>query len=482
VSDTQYQKLDGNADLVQSKGKAYQDIANSIERALVALDAIVDDDGTTAKAMVKTRELAGDVRDDIKKATGRYRVTGDALVAYAPTLESSISSSDTAATRIAELHDDLYDAQVAKNSAENSVDDLPNDATPADKSEASSAATSAASRVESLESSLAHWRGQWQEAKDAKDRAAADARNKIDEQFERDERDHDLHDSGWDKFVDFMSGVYKVFKIICDVAGILAIFLSWVPILGQILVVLAAIGSILTILESVVKFAKGEIGWGGLLLGVGIGLVGLFGGKLATNLGKVAKARAVTNAVATTNSTTRLATRLGTGATQADRLADGLKVIDEAGETMANADNLLSFKTILKSPFTRSDAAADLFELRKAGNLGFMEGLGKAAKEAFVFPLKNPFAGSTAIFKDSALVHNAGGLVGATASMELANLGSSAYKSYEGIKTAFGGNDGWAQANSVIGSSSPVVEGVYSNIAQMPGKVVSWGKTIDGIF
>ncbi|MDR7382651.1 hypothetical protein [Promicromonospora iranensis] len=481
MSDAQYQKLDGNADLVLSKGRSYQAIAESIENALTALDAIVDDNGTTAQSMAKTRELAGDVRDDIKKATGRYRVTGDALDKYAPTLASSIETSETAATRIAEIQSDLYDARLAKFNAENGVDDLRDDATPADKSEANSAATAASSKVETLESDLIYWQGRWQDAKDAKDTAARTARNAIDEQFERDEK-NDLHDSGWDKVVDFVSGVYKVFKIICDIAGILAIFLSWVPILGQVLLVLAAIGAILTILESVVKFAKGEIGWGGLLLGVGLGLVGLFGGKLATSLGKVAKARAVTNAVATTNSTSRLAARLGTGANQAEKIADGMKLIDEAGETMANADNLLSFKSVLKSPFTRSDSAADLFELRKAGNLGFMEGVGKAAKEAFVFPLKNPFGGSAAILRDPALFHNAGGLVGATASMELANLASSGVKSAIGIDAAFGGNDGWAQANSVIGTTGPVVEGVYSNIAQLPGKAVSWGKTIDGIF
>jgi hypothetical protein len=473
VSDSQYQKLDGNADLVRSKGKSYQDIANSIENAITALDAIVDDNGTTAQSMTKTRELAGDVRDDIKKATARYRVTGDALVGYAPTLESSISSSETAARRIAELQDDLYDAQLAKSNAENGVDDLPDDATPADKAEANSAASSASSRVETLTSDLAYWKGQWQDAKDAKDTAARTARNAINEQFERDEKS-DLHDSGWDKFVDFVSGVYKVFKIICDIAGILAIFLSWVPILGQVLLVLAAIGSILTILESVVKFAKGEIGWGGLLLGVGIGLIGLFGGKLATSLGKVAKARAITNAAATTNSASRLGTRL------AGNSDDGLRMISEASDTMANADNLLSMKTLLKSPFTRSDAAADLFELRKAGNLPFMQGLGNAAKDAFVFPLKNPFGDAASILRNPALYHNADGLVGATAAMNLANFGADSYKAISGL-SAFSGGNVWEQVNSVIGVPGPVMDGPYGNLAQIPGSIAGWADTVDGM-
>lgn len=480
MSDTQYRKLEGNPDLVRAKGIAYQNIADAIEDAVGALDKIVDDQGTTAQSMTKTRALAGDVRDDIKKATARYRVTGDALVAYAPALDSAISTSETAATRIDELQSQLYDAIIAKSNADGQVDDLPNDATPADKADANSAATSAGNRVESLQSSLTYWKGEWESAKQAKDTAARTARNKIDEQFERDSK-NDLEDGFWDKVKDVLSSIYKVFKIICDIAGILAIFLSWVPILGQILVVLAAIGSILTILESVVKFAKGEIGWGGLLLGVGLGLVGLFGGKLATNLGKVAKARAVTNAVSRTNSTSRLAARLGSGANRAEKIADGMKIIDDAGDTLANADNLLGFKSILKSPFTRSDAAAELFELRKAGSLGIMEGVGKAAKDAFVFPLKNPLGGTADIMRNPALFHNTQGLVGATATMELANVASSGVKSAIGIDAAFGGNDGWAQANSVIGATGPVVEGVYSNVAQLPGKVVSWSNTIDGI-
>ena len=474
MSDSQYAKLDGNADLVLSKAKSYQDLAGAIENALVALDAIVDDTGTTAQAMEKTRALAGDVRGDIKKATARYRVTGDALAGYAPTLDSSISSSDTAATKIAELELDLSAARTAKSNAEMSALDSP-DASPADKATADNELTTATNRVDSLETSLAYWQGQWQEAKDAKDTAANTARTSIDEQFERDSV-NDLEDSWTDKVGEVLSSIYKVFKIICDIAGILAIFLSWVPVLGQVLLVLAAIGSILTILESVVKFANGEIGWGGLLLGVGLGVVGLFGGKLAGTLGKVAKARAVTNAAATTNSTSRLATRL------AGNVDDGTRMISEARTTVANADNLLSMKSIMKSPFTRSDAAQELFELRKAGNLPFLEGMSRAAKDAFVFPLKSPLGGSGELLRNPALFHNADGLVGATVGTNLVNFGSNVYKGADGISTAFTGNDTWAQVNSVIGGASPAMDGPYAGLAQIPGKVVGWSQTVDGIF
>ncbi|MGH8967693.1 MAG: hypothetical protein ACRDXB_20520, partial [Actinomycetes bacterium] len=314
--------------------------------------------------------------------------------------------------------------------------------------------------------------GQWESAKSDKDSAARTAKNAIDEVVTGD-KVHGLEDSTWDKIKHVAASLYKVFKVICDIAGILAIFLSWVPILGQILVVLAAIGSILSILESVVKFAKGEIGWGGLLLGVGLGVVGLFGGKLATSLGKVAKARAVTRAASLTNSPSRLAVRL------AGNADDGARVISEAQATMSNADNLLSMKSILKSPFQRSEAMEGLFELRKAGNLSVGAGLAGAAKEAFVFPLKSPFGETSELFRNPALYHNLDGLAGAAVSANLVNFGASAWNAGSGFAEAMSGDGGWEKFNSSVGVGGPLIDGPYVQIAQIPGNVVSWADSFD---
>lgn len=474
MSDAQWQKLDGEPTLVRTKGEKYQEIADAINRAKATLDKIVDDASTTAKSMDATKSLASDVREDITKATDRYRYTGEALVDYAGPLDTAISDSDTAATKIAEYELELNGARIAANNAQYHKDGLRDDASSADVDEANDDLTAANDRVSDLEQSLSYWQGQWESAKSAKDSAARTAKDKIDEVVTGD-KVNGLEDSTWDKIKHVAASLYKVFKIICDVAGILAIFLSWVPVLGQVLLVLAAIGSILTILETIVQFAKGEIGWGGLLLGVGLGVLGLFGGKLAGTLTDVAKARAITKAANLTNSQTRLATRL------AGNVDDGLQMITDARAMANNADNLLSMKSVLKSPFQRSDAMAEMFELRKAGNLTFMEGLSRAGKEAFVFPLKSPFGGSSDLLRNPVLYHNADGLVGAAVTMNLVDFGANAYKAGDGFAKAFSGEDGWKQYESSVGVAGPVTNGPYVNIAQMPSKVVDWAGQLDSI-
>ncbi|MFD6175614.1 MULTISPECIES: hypothetical protein [unclassified Isoptericola] len=472
MSDTQWHTLDGNADTVKTKGEKYQEIAEAITRALTTLDQIVDDATTTAQSMDATKSLASDVREDIKKATDRYQVTGDALVAYAPLLSAAITSSETAARRIAELEDDLVPARQRASNAQWEMDGMRGDAPDTDVDDAKSELSNANDRVTELETSLTYWQGQWTSARDDKNTAATTAKDQIDEVVTGD-KVNGLEDSTWDKIKHVAASLYKVFKVICDIAGILAIFLSWVPILGQILVVLAAIGSILSILETIVSFAKGEIGWGGLLLGVGLGVVGLFGGKLASSLGKVAKARAVTKAASLTNSQSRLAVRL------AGNADDGARMISEAQTTMSNADNLLSMKTILSSPFKRSDAMDNLFQLRKAGNLSIAEGLKGAAKEAFVMPFKDPFGGTGELFRNPALYHNLDGLAGAAVTTNLVNFGAASFNAGRSFAEAVGGDDGWAQVNSSVGLAGPLTDGPYVQLAQIPGNVASWSDTFD---
>lgn len=478
MSDAQWAKLDGEPSLVKSKGEKYQEIADAIGRASVTLQNIVDDTGTTAKSMDATRSLASEVREDIAKAMDRYRYTGDALVAYASPLETAISESQTAATRIAELEGDLASARATAYNAQSDVDYLPQDASDSDVESANQTLTTANNRVEGLESSLTYWKGRWEDAKGDKDSAANDAKNKIDEVVSG-KKVHGLEDSGWDKFKHVVTSLYKVFKIICDVAGILAMFLSWVPILGQVLLVLAAIGSILTILETVVKFAKGEIGWAGLLGGIALGVIGLFGGKLAGTLSKVAKSRMIVNAANAADNAddfARVTNALGRNADE------GLTAIREASSVVREADNLLSMKSILKSPFVRSDSADEMFRLYKAGDMSFAQGLSRAAKETFVFPLKSPFGDSAELMRMPMIFNTAGTGAHAAVAMNLTNFGADLYKGLDGVNTAFNGGSGWDQFNSVTGASSPITDGPYVSIAQLPGNVVGYVDTIDQMF
>ncbi|MFV2145630.1 hypothetical protein [Isoptericola sp. G70] len=369
MGDTQWQKLDGNAELVRSKGQKYQEIADAIERATSTLESIVDDASTTAQSMDETKKLASDVKEDISKATERYRETGDALVSYASFLDVAISDSETAAAQIATIEDDLASARATASNAQSEVDDLPNDSQQGEIDSANSALTTANARVSSLEGSLSYWQGQWNEAREYKDSAARGARDRIDEVVTGD-KVNGLEDGFWDKAGEVWDNVYKVVKVICDIAGILAIFLSWVPILGQILLVLAAVGAILAVVNAVFKAARGQGSWWGVVGAAGLAALSLFGGKAISALAKYSKARMVVQTAS------RMSPRNAKNVFGAATLKSTRKVFAQT--------NGQRVTEVLKSPFVRSAADKQVAGLFRGGNIG--QGL------KTMFP--NPFTAS----------------------------------------------------------------------------------------
>ncbi|MCK0118053.1 hypothetical protein MWU57_13520 [Isoptericola sp. S6320L] len=339
MSDTQWQELDGEASVVEAKGRTYTELAEAITRSVGTLQQIVDDTTTTAKSMEATRKLAGEVREDIEKARDRYSFTGEALSTYGAALRGAKNEADPAAEKLRTLRSELEDARAVARNAESQMDDLPDSASQADKDDATRAASGANATVSGLEQDIAVQESYWNSGHGDKNSAAGTAMSKIEEVVSGD-KVHGLEDSTWDKVKNVAKGIYKVFKVICDIAGILAIFLSWVPVLGQILMVLAAIGAILSIVENIVKFARGEIGFGAMLLGVGLGVMGLFGGKAISSVAKYAKARSVV----------QTASRMSNGAAKAKF---GTAVLKSSRKTFALTRGQ-RVTEVLKSPFVRT--------------------------------------------------------------------------------------------------------------------------------
>lgn len=273
--DVQYEVLAGDPSLVKSKGEEYKAIAEAISASVRTLDNIVDQVEQKSLAMEATRDLARDVASDIRKATARYQETGDALVTYANELERTQSASRYPARRIAEIEEQLVSARytAALRSDEYHI------ATRGDDEAAIETARTRKNRAEetvsSLESSLASLQESWQTAHDEKVAAAAVAVASIIEVTEG-EGGKALNDDFWDR----LGVVVDILKVICDIAAILSVFLAWVPVLGQVLLALAAIGAIIAIVDAAIKYANGEGGLGQLILAVVVGVISLFGGKL----------------------------------------------------------------------------------------------------------------------------------------------------------------------------------------------------------
>lgn len=388
VPEREHERFQGDPDQVARAAKRYQDIAAAIERSLGTLQEIGTQGSQTSKALDELRSVATEVKDSITNAAERYRVTGDALARYAPRLREAVRAGDAAADAIElraqelwsrqagvlEAYRDLQTARSQHADDRDAIDDALRDARAADRSRGDAQAE--------LEAAY----NDWIAARDAKDRAGLDAAGEIGDFLES--KKNTLTDSFWETAGHFISKGIEILKVVCDVAGILAIFLSWVPVLGPILVGLAALGALLTIIDTSVKFAKGEAsGWdlAGAIVG---GALTMFGGKLLSLGAKAVRARAVTTMVSKVGHTAA-ATKLNIPVSELRAITGASRpgVMARIGKTLA-------------SPFVRSEGQRTIAK-QYAMDRVWGVGRGTAARTAVVSELKNAFPGNP--LKDGAM-------------------------------------------------------------------------------
>jgi len=372
--DVEYQVLVGDPDLVDTKGKEYRAIAEAISRSVTTLDDIVSQVDQRSLAMDATRDLASDVASDIRKVTKRYQETGDALVVYASELRRTQDASRSPAQSISDTEGSLDTWRSTVRSRQSAYDSAVS-AGDADEIERTrNRLHSAEDRVATLESDLETQRRLWETARDEKVIAATTAVNAIVAVTDGDAAEG-VNDGFWDHVGAVAGVVWDVLKVVCDIAAILSIFLAWVPGLGQLLLIFAAIGAIMAIVDAAIKFANGEGSLGDLLLAVVVGVLSLYGGKL---IGLAAQ-------------------RIRGSMTLSLRgpMAGGLINPTARGAALTRVQSAYpaygqGFLGALKSPFVRSPADMARM-LRFQQGTGFTEVLKSALKQGNPFNLKNLF-------------------------------------------------------------------------------------------
>jgi hypothetical protein len=363
--DVQYKVLEGDPGVVKTKGEEYQRIAAAISASVRTLDDIVEQVENKSLAMEATRSLAEDVASDIRKATARYQATGDALVTYAVELQTAQDASREPARLIAEAETELVEWRAKKRSRQIAYDTAVFLGDEDEIARTKERLQTAKDHVSAAEGTIAAQVELWEDARSKKDTAATAAVTSITTVTEG-KGGEALNDSFWDK----ASVVLDVIKVICDIAAVLSIFLSWVPILGQILVVLAAIGAIISIIDAALKAISGEGSWGDFFGALALGVLSLFGGKIIGLLAKRIHFSAIRS--------------LGTGVKipTASRKLD--VVMDLAP---SNTKGALAF---LKSPFVRS--TSDMYRMLDFKTMptkaNFFKLLGEAAKQGNPFNVK----------------------------------------------------------------------------------------------
>lgn len=284
MTDSEFRALEGNAALVLSKGERYAELAAAIGRTVITLNTIKSTEGMTSKAIDKVREESGKVADDISKAQQRYSGTAQALITYSAQLRLA---QDAATTAISHINAKETEAESATRSATRATSKA-DSATPENASTDNAAAIRAGEAATAAGEDLVAAQQEWHSALAVKNQAAKSAITAIVEVIEG-KKGKELNDDNWGKF---WAGALDVLKTICEVAGVLAIFFSWIPFVGQALLILAAVGAIIALVEAIVKVGNGG-SWGDVAwAAVGV-VLAVFGGNIAKYAGKLAKAKGI---------------------------------------------------------------------------------------------------------------------------------------------------------------------------------------------
>ncbi|MEE6272338.1 hypothetical protein [Georgenia wangjunii] len=278
VLDLSGDPVPGDPAVVRTGGERYVEVADAIGRTVTFLRRL--DEGTVhvSLAVDALTERAGEVADGVERAQGRYRETGLALIDYAPqlataqedsldawTLASSARTTETEAAGQQRYYISLASDSADPDSAlryETLADNAGQDA-----GEARARHALAVQRVN--------------EAIELRDRAAGDAVSRIEEITGGD----GLNDGWWDNWgKDLLAVVTDIAGWVATIAGVLALAVSWIPVIGQVLgaalLLVAGVAAIVNAIGNVVLASTGDRTWGeaGMsILGAALSVVGLGG-------------------------------------------------------------------------------------------------------------------------------------------------------------------------------------------------------------
>jgi hypothetical protein len=182
------------------------------------------------------------------------------------------------------------------------------------------------------EEQLAAARSLLEDARSVRDEAAALAAARVDEAA-RDELENDVgswvshHVRNVGEWVTELPGFDAVMEVAGDVAmkaGVAALVLSWVPIVGPALAVIAVVAGVVSLVGNLAKLAAGTAGWAEVGLDV-LGLATLGVGRAATAAARASHAAASARQAGATAAAASRADWLGTAAGRRFRRLDALE-------------------------------------------------------------------------------------------------------------------------------------------------------------
>lgn len=310
----------GDPDVVEGAGNHYVAVAEAIQTAATRLRQIADHEAMTSLAVSKVREKAEDVADDVERAHERYAGVGQALVRYATPLRTAQADADRALRNAETAQADLRAAEARESAARSDLEtartneaSAPPGGPPADHSGLEGAVSRAAGDAQDARNRIAAAKRLVESAETSRDAAAHTAAGAIDDVDDS----GDLNDGWWDNHgAKIVKTIAEWAGNIAAIAGVAALLVGWIPVIGQalaaILGTLALLAALVSLLANFTLAMTGDGGWGAVLLDVvslatfGIGRA-VIKGSTAAYRGAQATARLNAGRMAATSSVSRAA-------------------------------------------------------------------------------------------------------------------------------------------------------------------------------
>ena len=279
----------GDPVIVRDGGHSFQNMAATIGRALTTMRGLGAGLSSGAQSVDAVMEGRDEITAQLETAKNRYQAAGDALVDYAYTLDlvqattlQALTAANTAqeevdeSTRMATQYGDLADQATAPEQA----DDQSRYTRMKESRERD--ASNARSRVHTQTEIV-------NQAHTDHDRAANTAADRIEEITLND----GLNDSWWDNVgAKAVALITDIAEWISTIAGILALIVCWIPIIGPLLagalLIIAAVTAIMAALGNIALAATGERSWGEAALSIVGAVLACVGLKAAALAGKAA--------------------------------------------------------------------------------------------------------------------------------------------------------------------------------------------------
>lgn len=287
----------GDPDAVAAGGREYLEVAGAIAAAAAALRSM-ELDGDESLATDELITNAGEVAADIERAHARYREAGLALIEYAPRLSDAQDLSERALTMARQAQSDAQASEAARSRALTLADGADDDAAAADHR---LTAARHEDDAEAAAGALARARSMLEEAVANRDDAATTAAERIQDIVDGD----DLNDSWWDDWgADLLGAITDIAGWVSTIAGVLALCVSWIPVIGQVLagalLIVAGVAAVINAIGNIVLASTGERSWSEAIISIACAALSVVGlGAVARSLGKVATVGRINRVAAT---------------------------------------------------------------------------------------------------------------------------------------------------------------------------------------